>query len=221
MTIGAIRLGSGGALGKARELARELARGAAFGLALGASVARGADLPRVAAAPEAYPVYHWNGPYVGANVGYQWGSASGSGANPSGVMGGVQGGYNSQLGRFVLGVETDLQASDANDMFAAWRFRNPWFGTLRGRAGYAMDNVLLYATVGLAYGGGMVETGGSAEAHTHVGWAGGVGMEIGLTPDWSAKAEYLFVDLTDQRYPLFGNTGFKSNIVRFGANRRF
>ncbi len=213
MTIDAIRSGSGNALGAAL--------GMALGLALGASAARAADLPRVAAAPEAYPVYDWTGPYVGANVGYQRGSATNSGANPSGVMGGLQGGYNSQLGRFVLGVETDLQASAADDMFAAWRFKNPWFGTLRGRAGYAMDNVLLYATFGFAYGGGVIATGGSSEANTHVGWAGGVGMEIGLTSDWSAKAEYLLVDLTDQRYLLFGNTGFKSNIVRFGANRRF
>ncbi len=210
MTIDVIRIGSS-ALG--------LAFGLALGAALAASTARAADLPRVAAAPEGYPVYNWNGPYVGANVGYQWGSASG--ASPSGVMGGLQGGYNSQPGRFVLGVETDLQASDANDMFAAWRLRNPWFGTLRGRAGYALDNVLLYGTFGFAYGGGVVETGGSSEANTHVGWAGGIGMEIGLTPDWSAKAEYLFVDLTDQNYLLFGNTGFRSNIVRFGANRRF
>src|SRR6267142_496513 len=46
----------------------------------------------------------------------------------------------------------------ANDTFAAWKFSNPWFGTLRGRAGYAMNNVLLYATFGLAYGGGSIET---------------------------------------------------------------
>ncbi len=205
MTIEAIRIGSVVALG----------------VLLAAGAARAADLPRVFAAPETYPVYSWVGPYVGVNVGYQWGSATNAGADPSGVMGGFQGGYNSQLGRFVLGVEGDLQASAADDMFAAWRFKNPWFGTLRGRAGYAMDNVLLYATFGVAYGGGVIETGGNSEANTHVGWAGGVGMEIGLTSDWSAKAEYLFIDLTDQRYLLFGDTGFKSSIVRVGANRRF
>jgi outer membrane immunogenic protein len=190
-------------------------------LALGAGGARAADLPRVFAAPPSYPTSDWAGPYVGANFGYQWGSATNGGANPSGVMGGITGGYNTRLGDFVLGVETDLQASDANDMFAAWRFKNPWFGTVRGRAGYAMNNVLLYGTFGFAYGGGVITTGGSSESNTHVGWAGGLGMEIGLTPEWSAKAEYLFVDLTDQRYMLFGNTGFGSSIVRFGANRRF
>ena len=194
----------------------------AISLTLAAGAARATDLPRVfAAPPEAYPAYDWLGPYVGVTVGYQWGSATHSGANPSGLMGGLTGGYNTRLGQFVLGVETDLQASDADDMFAAWKFKTPWLGTLRGRAGYAMNNVLLYGTFGLAYGGGVIETGGRSESNTHVGWAGGVGMEVGLTPEWSAKAEYLFVDLADQRYTLFGTTGFTSSIVRFGANRRF
>ena len=46
-------------------------------------------------------------------------------------------------------------------------------------------------------------------------------MEVGLTPNWSAKAEYLFVDLSDERYVLFGNTGFESSILRLGVNYRF
>jgi outer membrane immunogenic protein len=194
----------------------------AIALAAAAGTARAADLPRVpyAVAP-AYPTYNWIGPYIGVNLGYQWGSATNSGANPSGIMGGAQGGYNWQFGQFVLGAEADLQGANADDMFAAWKFSNPWFGTVRGRVGYAMNNIMLYATFGLAYGGGTVEIGGLKESHTHVGWAGGGGMEIGLTPNWSAKAEYLFVDLSDQRYVLFGNTGFESSILRLGVNYRF
>ena len=52
----------------------------------------------------------------------------------------------------MFGVETDVQFSGADDRFAPWKFTNPWFGTLRGRAGYAMNNILFYGTVGLAYG---------------------------------------------------------------------
>ncbi len=186
------------------------------------SAASAADLPRSPyAAPAPYAVYSWVGPYLGFNLGYQWGSTTNSGARPSGLMGGIQGGYNWQIGQFVFGGETDLQVSDADDTFAAWKFSKPWFGTLRGRAGYAMNNVLLYATFGLAYGGGTAETAGLKESNTHVGWAGGAGMEVGLGANWSAKAEYLFVDLSDQRYVLFGNTGFESNILRFGVNYRF
>ena len=185
------------------------------------ATARAADLPRSFYGPTPYPIYSWIGPYLGVNLGYQWGSAAQSGANPSGIMGGIQGGYNWQMGQFVFGGETDLQFSDANDRFAAWKFSNPWFGTLRGRAGYAMNNVLLYATFGLAYGSGTIETGGAKEKKTHIGWAAGGGMEVGLTQNISAKAEYLFVDLSDQRYVLFGNTGFESSILRLGINYRF
>jgi outer membrane immunogenic protein len=193
----------------------------AMALALTSGGVRAADLPRIENTVPPYPTYNWIGPYIGVNLGYQSGSATNSGADPAGAMGGVQGGYNWQLSQFVFGVETDLQASAADDMFAAWRFANPWFGTLRGRAGYAMSNVMLYATFGLAYGGGTIQMGGLSESKTHTGWAGGGGIEVGLTPNWSAKAEYLFVDLSDQHYVLFGNTGFGSSILRLGANYRF
>jgi outer membrane immunogenic protein len=195
---------------------------ATLGATLGASSARAADVPRLQPAVPPYPTYNWVGPYIGVNLGYQWGSATNSGASPSGLMGGVQGGFNWQLGQYVLGVESDLQLSNADDMFAAWKFSNPWFGTIRGRVGYTMNNVMLYATFGLAYGGGTIETGGGlSESNTHVGWAAGGGMEVGLTPNWSAKAEYLFVDLSNQHYVLFGNTGFESNLLRLGVNYRF
>jgi len=208
---------------KKKKTATVAAVAVASALTLGA--AHAADLPRVPYAGNAlypaYPAYNWIGPYIGVNLGYQWGSATNSGANPSGILGGAQGGYNWQIGEFVFGAEADLQFSSADDMFAAWKFSNPWFGTLRGRAGYAMNNVMLYATFGLAYGGGSIQIGGLKESNTHVGWAAGAGMEVGLTPNWSAKAEYLFVDLSDQRYVLFANTGFESSILRLGVNYRF
>ena len=168
--------------------------------------------------------YVWSGPYVGANLGYQWGTATHTDANPSGIMGGLQVGYNVQMGQFVIGAEADLQLSAADDRFASWKFSNPWFGTLRARGGYAMNNILLFATLGMAYGGGEFDPGGGGtETHTHVGWTAGAGIEVGLTQNWSAKFEYLYVDLSDQRYVLFGNSnmGFQSNLLRFGVNYRF
>ena len=94
----------------------------------------------------------WQGPYVGANLGYQWSSVTRSSAGPSGVAGGVLVGHNWQYGQFVVGGETDLQITGADDTFAPWKFSNPWFGTLRARAGVAVNNMLFYGTVGLAYG---------------------------------------------------------------------
>jgi outer membrane immunogenic protein len=168
--------------------------------------------------------YVWTGPYVGANLGYQWGTATHTGADPNGFAGGLQGGYNLQIGQFVVGAEADLQLTAADDRFASWKFSNPWFGTLRARGGYAMNNILLYATLGMAYGGGEFDPGGGGtETQTHVGWTAGAGIEVGLTQNWSAKFEYLYVDLSDQRYVLFGNSnmGFESSLLRFGVNYRF
>jgi len=168
--------------------------------------------------------YFWQGPYVGANLGYQWGSVSNAGNDPSGVMGGIQAGYNWQFGQFVLGGETDLQLSDADDRFAGWKFSNPWFGTLRGRAGYAMNNILLYGTVGLAYGTIRAQSLalGIEESRTTYGWTAGAGLEVALTSNWSAKAEYLYIDLNDRSFALTGTDhGMSSSVLRFGVNYRF
>ena len=178
--------------------------------------------PAYAAAP--LNIYNWNGFYVGANLGYQWGKVTNwPSTEPSGIAGGGQVGYNWQVHpNWVLGLEADIQGSGANDTFAAYKFSNPWFGTVRGRVGYAMNNVLIYGTGGFAYGGGKISFGGVTEAQTHIGWTAGAGVEVGLTPNWSAKAEYLYVQLSDQGYVLTGvNNGFQSNVFRLGVNYRF
>ena len=168
--------------------------------------------------------YYWQGPYVGANLGYQWGSTTNNSTNPSGVAGGLQGGYNWQIGQFVFGGETDVQLSTADDVFAPWKFSNPWFGTLRLRAGLAMNNVLFYGTVGLAYGTlkAQIAATGVHESRTSAGWTGGIGLEVGLVGNWTAKAEYLYVDLSDRSFSLTGSDhGFESNLLRVGVNYRF
>jgi outer membrane immunogenic protein len=194
---------------------------------LATTPAGAADFPRHAArgpygAPPPAVNYGWTGPYVGANLGYQWASVGSLANDPSGIAGGVQAGYNWQSGQLVLGGETDVQASAAEDTFAPYKFSNPWFGTARGRIGFALNNVLLYATTGLAYGRGRLVFAGLSEEQTHVGWTGGGGVELGLTPNWSAKAEYLFIGLSDKTYVLSGTTsGIDSHLVRFGVNYRF
>jgi outer membrane immunogenic protein len=173
-------------------------------------------------APATIRSYSWMGPYLGINVGHQWGTVTNNPTKPSGFTGGIQGGYNWQTGQFVFGGETDLQMSAADDTFAPWKFSNPWFGTTRGRAGVALNNILIYGTGGIAYGGLRAENAGVTEARTLYGWAAGIGLEVGLTPNWSAKAEYLYVDLNDRGYNLTGTqNGFESNLLRFGVNYRF
>ena len=166
----------------------------------------------------------WQGPYVGANLGYQWGAVNGNASRPNGFMGGAQGGYNWQTGQVVLGAEADLQFSGAEDTFAPWKFSNPWFGTVRGRAGFAMSNILLYGTAGLAYGSLRAQSTltGVSETKTLPGWAIGAGVEVALNTNWSARAEYLYVDLSERSYSLTGtNNGFETSLLRFGVNYRF
>jgi hypothetical protein len=103
-----------------------------------------------------------------------------------------------------------------------FKFSNPWFGTLRGRAGYAVNNILFYATGGFAYGGGKVDVLGLSETHSSIGWTGGGGLEVGLAPRWTVRAEYLYMDLGAQNYALTGvSHDFTASVLRFGANYRF
>jgi outer membrane immunogenic protein len=166
--------------------------------------------------------FSWAGIYLGGNVGYHWADVTGSAARPSGGLLGIQVGYNWQVSQLVLGLETDLQLSGANDTFAPWKFSNPWFGTLRGRVGYSLNNILFYGTGGLAYGDLRAEFGGFAQTQTLAGWTAGAGLEIGFTPNWSAKVEYLYVSLGGGTFALPGaGNGLQSNILRFGVNYRF
>ncbi|HEX2652050.1 MAG TPA: outer membrane protein [Xanthobacteraceae bacterium] len=198
--------------------------GAALAIVLAGAPATAADFSRGAApqAPYNAPGYYWGGAYAGFNLGYQWGDVTNFPTSPSGVAGGVQAGYLWQFGPVVAGLEGDFQGSAADDTFASFKFSNPWFGTLRGRGGVAFNNILIYLTAGLALGEGRVEFGGLTETATHVGWAAGAGVEVGLTPNWSAKAEYLYVDLASHSYILTGQSnGFESNVFRLGVNYRF
>jgi outer membrane immunogenic protein len=188
--------------------------------------AQAADLPYGSRAPytvnQPLNIYSWAGPYLGANLGYAWGSVDKNQTKPSGFAGGVQGGYNWQTGPWVFGVEGDIEATAAEDTFAPWKFSNPWFGTLRGRAGYALNNILFYGTGGLAFGELRGETFGLAESHTTAGWTAGVGAEFGFAPNWSARIEYLYVDLNSSPFIITGmSNSYRFGTVRAGVNYRF
>jgi outer membrane immunogenic protein len=166
--------------------------------------------------------YSWAGPYLGGNLGYEWGWVNNNPAKPSGFVGGVQAGYNFQNGPWVFGVEGDIQAAGADDTFAPWKFSNPWFGTLRGRAGYALSNVLFYGTAGLAFGELRAQTFGWTESHTSAGWTIGAGAEVGFAPNWSAKLEYLYIDLSTSQFAITGvSNGYSASVVRAGVNYHF
>ncbi len=102
----------------------------------------------------------------------------------------------------------------------------PWFGTVRGRAGYLVTPTwLIYGTAGLAFG--EVQGGFSGYSDTRAGWTAGAGVEWRFRENWSAKLEYLYLDLSGP-----GNAGYYAglnygyhlhpevNIIRAGLNYR-
>jgi outer membrane immunogenic protein len=126
-----------------------------------------------------------------------------------------------------------------------------WFGTVRGRAGFLVSpNILFYGTGGFAYGQteasqSTIATGftlatcptnlpcaaGSATSARY-GWTAGAGWEIMTAPNWTAKVEYLYVDLGAQSLsattPAFAppvtftsSNKFRENILRIGFNYMF
>ena len=191
-----------------------------------AASAQAADLPYGSRAPytvnQPLNAYSWAGPYLGGNLGYEWGTVQNNPTKPSGFVGGVQAGYNWQTGPWVFGVEGDIEATGAEDTFAPWKFSNPWFGTIRGRAGYALNNILFFGTGGLAFGELRGQTFGLTESHTNAGWTLGVGAEVGLSQNWSAKIEYLYVDLANSNFVVTGaSNGYRFGTVRAGVNYHF
>ncbi|WP_407177003.1 outer membrane protein [Bradyrhizobium sp. STM 3562] len=166
--------------------------------------------------------YSWAGPYLGGNLGYAWGTVSNNPTKPSGIVGGVQGGYNFQNGPWVFGIEGDLEATGADDTFAPWKFSNPWFGTVRGRVGYAFNNILFYGTGGLAFGELRGQTFGVSESQTSAGWTLGAGVEFGVAQNWTAKVEYLYVDLSESNFAITGTSnGYRFDMLRVGVNYHF
>lgn len=204
---------------------RALAMSATMVALFAASHASAADLYSKAppyTVPAPLGIYSWAGPYLGASVGYNWGNITNNPTSPSGLLGGVQGGYNWQSGALVFGGEADLNLSGADDTFAPWQFTNPWFGTARVRVGYASNNILVYGTAGLSFGSIRGNTAGLSESHVSAGWTAGVGAEFGLTPNWSAKAEYLYVDLANRNFSITSTSnGYEFSVVRVGVNYKF
>jgi outer membrane immunogenic protein len=239
---------------------------AATGLSMGlGQIASAADLPVKAPPMVAAPVpFSWTGFYVGGNVGYSWGRSSSdailnglpifsSSVNVDGVIGGGQIGYNWQTGNFVLGLETDIQASgQSGNATVSWTIpvagapgipvtepytaKLTYFGTVRGRVGYAVDRWLLYATGGWAYGhetqNGSATAAGVTSSFSYStdrsGWTLGGGVEMALNRNWSWKAEYLYIDLGTWNLTVINALGtattatkFTDNIFRLGVNYRF
>ena len=166
--------------------------------------------------------YSWAGPYLGGNLGYAWGSVDNNPTKPSGFAGGIQAGYNWQNGPWVFGVEGDIQATRRRRNLCAVEILQPLVrhaarpGRLRAR------QCMFYGTGGLAFGELRATTFGLSESHTNAGWTAGVGAEMGFAPNWSAKVEYLYVDLSNSNFVITGaSNGYRFGLIRAGVNYHF
>lgn len=187
----------------------------------GSMSAQAADLPSRSNSPSYYKApaelpFSWTGFYAGINGGYAWGQSSWSDSavgadsgnfNASGGLVGGQLGYNWQTGSVVLGIETDadwmsvkgstagLGAVCATDGGGQCQTQQSWVGTTRARVGYAFDRWLPFVTGGVAYGNIQAVQPTGTSTSTNVGWAAGAGLEYGINRNWTAKVEYLHIDL--------------------------
>ncbi|HTV37122.1 MAG TPA: outer membrane protein [Xanthobacteraceae bacterium] len=204
-------------------------------------VAAAADLPPAPGpapyykAPAYLPGYNWSGFYLGINGGGAWGDSNWTTPGRVNTSGGLVGGtigYNYQINQAVLGVEGDIDWADINGTLTntacpvGCKTTDSWLSTVRGRLGYAADRFMPYVTGGLAVGNIEASIPGLASTNTtNAGWTLGGGIEFAIAGHWTAKAEYLYVDLGNTNVPVTGgpaqNVSFKANVFRGGVNYRF
>jgi outer membrane immunogenic protein len=222
-----------------------------------------ADLtPRPAPVYAPPPLPAWAGFYVGLNAGGGIGTATSDFTaagttfasvdnSLTGAVAGGQAGYNWQSGPLVYGLETDIQWANAKGTLSApcvpglcgvaltanYTQEVSWFGTVRGRLGYAQNGWLLYGTAGYAYGQLTTNANASAGATSASfsatdfvdGWTAGGGIEVLLAPRWSLKGEYLYTDFgrANHNFVITGiptvsdSEHVRLNVVRAGVNFHF
>jgi high affinity Mn2+ porin len=194
--------------------------------------------------------YDWSGFYVGGHVGYSRGYGCNTLFDPNptaavssfgSLFGGLQFGYNYLLpSRLLVGIEGDILFPNYLDdgivasrpiASSAVTEKLDFVSTIRGRAGYAFDHWLFYATGGLAWSQArFLESSnltGNEEKflRTRVGWALGAGAELAIAPGWTARLEYLYDHLGKASGTFPSDTGYESttvdlNSVRLGLNRK-
>lgn len=200
-----------------------------------------------AEAPGNPPVQQWTGFYVGGNLGYGVAGLTDNtplavATNMTGAIGGVQVGYNHQIERVVFGIEADIQASGQSASYTqnlpvignlTVDHRIAYFGTVRGKLGYAFDCgcVMAYGTLGWAYGEyrpSLTALGVTISAdYQRSALAAGAGVEWKVSRNWSAKLEALYLDTGDigtaASFPVIGQVHMRVRdaISRIGVNYHF
>jgi outer membrane immunogenic protein len=206
-------------------------------IVLGIAPAVAADLaarPYTKAPAAAIAINNWTGFYLGAMGGYAQENSDGIGSLSGGFAGGTAG-YNWQMGNIVLGIEADAAWADVgarvgNPALIAVESRIRDMGTVRGRVGYAFDQVLVYGTGGYAWADNRMTLSvlgvSGSDTNFHSGWTLGAGVEVMFAPKWSVKAEYLYRSFQGETYvtgvaPAAASGTLNLNSVQVGVNYHF
>jgi outer membrane immunogenic protein len=225
---------------------------------LTALAASATDIPAKVAKPSAPAISaagvltatDWTGFYLGGHIGHGWVESRGTyddfgDAGPidfiaKGFVGGAQAGYLWQIGRLVYGVETDgtwgsLDASRADHHSAVQRMETKFLGSGRFITGAAIDNILVYGSIGLGYAQSKFSVTGDAPGPASQkvdGWgiASSFGVEMAIAPNWSLRGEYLYYGI-NKSADIPGLTTVSSStdfvkvdgihVARLAANYRF
>ena len=168
--------------------------------------------------------YDWSGLYIGAHVGAMSADMGadtiglgpipgGLNPDPSGILGGILGGYNYQMDSFVFGIEGDVSFANVNDTdaFPGVPIRGEIDNTysIRGRLGYAVDRTLLFVTAGAAWADAEATftTAAISDSNTHFGFQIGGGIEHAFTDSIIFRAEYLYANYGEEGYDIVGGGG--------------
>ncbi|HLH12411.1 MAG TPA: outer membrane protein [Methylovirgula sp.] len=206
-------------------------------LAITAGGAFAADLPNSKGPPmfaPPPPAFTWTGPYIGGQVGYQWGTSdpfftsklapgtilTGNNYSNQGVVGGGHIGFNYQVSQFVFGFEADAEGTSYKGSGVQFvcgptcvsSTRINAEGSVRGRLGWAWDRILFYGTGGAAFASirNTFSDPFGLDLHTfsRAGWTVGGGAEYAIDPNWSVRIEYRYTDYGQaMSFPLTNTTG--------------
>jgi outer membrane immunogenic protein len=176
------------------------------------------------------PAFDWSGLYVGGTVGAFSGQMTADELmiddfeapfepfrlDLNDTAFGVTAGGNLQMGHLVLGVEADynwINAEGVDDRSLSGEalivsVTAQQLATLRGRLGFAYENILFYATAGVAAATAETDvsdiyTRGTytySDTQTFLGWVAGGGVEVAVNEQISLKGEALYQDLGSKTY---------------------
>ena len=186
--------------------------------------------------------FSWTGLYVGAQVGYGWGTTDAKSGPLSGFdqtysydtngwVGGGHAGYNWQVQNLVFGIETDIEASSIGgngrgSLGLTHDTDISWIGSTRGRLGIAYDRTLFYGTAGWAYGDMKIDKGFASFSDVRSGWTAGAGVEQAFSDRMTLRLEYRYTDLGSSSFSstslnTIDNSDVTFHTVRAGVSFKF